>query len=70
MEFQIRDRLSFVRFLGLSLKERIPDAKTIWHYHELLANAVYDGKFLLYGFAITYYVLPVVFLRTMLPNSG
>ncbi|OGJ84601.1 MAG: hypothetical protein A2268_11265 [Candidatus Raymondbacteria bacterium RifOxyA12_full_50_37] len=39
MEFQIRDRLSFVRFLGLSLKERIPDAKTIWHYHELLANA-------------------------------
>jgi len=30
MEFQIRDRLSFMRFLGLSLHDRIPDAKTIF----------------------------------------
>ena len=25
---QIRDRLSFMRFLGLALEERVPDAKT------------------------------------------
>jgi IS5 family transposase len=28
-EYQIRDRLSFMRFLGLDLDQRIPDAKTI-----------------------------------------
>jgi IS5 family transposase len=39
MEFQIRDRLSFARFLGLSLEEGVPDAKTIWHYRELLTQA-------------------------------
>ena len=30
LEFQIRDRLSFMRFLGLSLGDTVPDAKTIW----------------------------------------
>jgi len=39
MEFQIRDRLSFVRFLGLSFEEKVPDAKTIWLYRESLSNA-------------------------------
>lgn len=39
MEFQIRDRLSFARFLGLSLEEGVPDAKTIWHYREQLTQA-------------------------------
>ena len=28
-EYQITDRMSFQRFLGLSLGERVPDAKTI-----------------------------------------
>ena len=28
-EFQIRDRLSFMRFLGLGLHDRVPDAKAI-----------------------------------------
>lgn len=28
-EFQIRDRLSFMGFLGLVLHDRVPDAKTI-----------------------------------------
>jgi len=36
MEYQIKDRLSFMRFLGLCLHERIPDAKTIWLYRERL----------------------------------
>jgi IS5 family transposase len=38
-EYQIRDRLSFMRFLGLDLHQRIPDAKTIWLFRETLARA-------------------------------
>jgi transposase, IS5 family len=38
-EFQIQDRLSFMRFLGLGLSEKIPDAKTIWLFREHLAQA-------------------------------
>jgi len=39
MEFQIRDRLSFMRFLGLSLGDTVPDEKTIWLFREQLAEA-------------------------------
>jgi len=38
-EFQIRDRLSFMRFLGLGLSDKVPDAKTIWLFRELLVQA-------------------------------
>lgn len=38
-EYQIRDRLSFMRFLGLDLAQRIPDAKTIWLFRKALAQA-------------------------------
>lgn len=37
-EFQIRDRLSFMRFLGLELWKTVPDAKTIWLYRERLKD--------------------------------
>lgn len=36
VEFQIRDRYSFCRFLGLSPEGRIPDAKTVWLFREAL----------------------------------
>ncbi len=39
VEYQIRDRLSFVRFLGLGLEDKVPDAKTVWMYRERLARA-------------------------------
>ena len=39
MEYQIRDRFSFIRFLGLSLEDKIPDAKAVWMYREQLAQA-------------------------------
>ena len=29
-EYLINDRLSFMRFLGLGLSDRVPDAKTVW----------------------------------------
>jgi len=38
-EFQIRDRFSFMRFLGLELHDAVPDAKTIWVFREQLAKA-------------------------------
>jgi transposase, IS5 family len=38
-EFMIQDRLSFMRFLGLGLSDRVPDAKTIWLFREHLARA-------------------------------
>lgn len=36
IEYQVRDRLSFMRFLGLQLEERVPDAKTVWLFRERL----------------------------------
>jgi IS5 family transposase len=39
VEYQIRDRLSFMRFLGLTLGDRVPDAKTIWLFREELGRA-------------------------------
>ena len=39
IEYQVRDRLSFMRFLGLGLGDRVPDAKTVWLYREALAKA-------------------------------
>lgn len=38
-EYQINDRMSFGRFLGLSLGDTVPDAKTIWHFREQLVKA-------------------------------
>ena len=35
-EYVINDRLSFQRFLGLTLEDKVPDAKTIWAFKEHL----------------------------------
>jgi IS5 family transposase len=37
-EYQLRDRLSFMRFVGLALEDRVPDAKTIWLFREQLTK--------------------------------
>ena len=39
IEYQVRDRLSFMRFPGLGLEDRVPDAKTVRLYREGLAQA-------------------------------
>ena len=39
IEYQIRDRLSFMRFLGLQFEDRVPDAKTVWLFRERLKDA-------------------------------
>ena len=38
-EYQINDRLSFMRFLGLKISQSVPDAKTIWKFKNDLKNA-------------------------------
>ncbi|GJE18979.1 hypothetical protein AIGOOFII_3717 [Methylobacterium marchantiae] len=35
----IRDRLSFMRFLGLGFEDAVPDAKTVWLFREQLTRA-------------------------------
>ena len=49
MEYQLRDRLSFMRFVGLGLEDTVPDAKTLWLYREALAKAdAIEGLFNLF----------------------
>src|SRR3972149_83600 len=38
-EYQIRDRFSFLRFLGLTPESRVPDEKTVWLFRETLKEA-------------------------------
>lgn len=37
-EYQIGDRLSFMRFLGLALEDVVSDEKALWAYREVLAK--------------------------------
>jgi len=39
IEYQVRDRLSFTRFLGLGFEDAIPDGTTLWLFREKLAKA-------------------------------
>src|SRR5512143_467383 len=39
VEYQVRDRLSFTRFLGLGIEDRIPDGTTLWLFREEPAKA-------------------------------
>lgn len=36
LQYQVTDRLSFMRFLGLELSATIPDARTVWAFREQL----------------------------------
>jgi IS5 family transposase len=53
-EYAILDRLSFMRFLGLTISDTVPDAKTIWNFKNELANGNQVEKlFLLLDKALT-----------------
>ncbi|MFN0317060.1 MAG: IS5 family transposase [Burkholderiales bacterium] len=39
VEYLVRDRLSFMRFLGLQLEDRVPDGKSVWLFRERLKAA-------------------------------
>jgi transposase len=48
-EYLINDRLSFIRFRGLGLSDRVPEARTVWLFSERQSQAgAVDGLF--YGF--------------------
>ncbi|MFB2121712.1 IS5 family transposase [Parapedobacter sp. 2B3] len=38
VEYQINDRMSFMRFLGLTIADDVPDSKTVWHFRERLID--------------------------------
>ncbi|MCP4970095.1 MAG: IS5 family transposase [Arcobacter sp.] len=56
-EFQIKDRLSFLQFLGLQIGDNVPDEKTIWLFKEQLKDKdltkklfeLFTGKLIING---------------------
>jgi IS5 family transposase len=36
VEYQINDRMSFMRFLNLTISDDVPDSKTVWNFREQL----------------------------------
>lgn len=46
LEYHIKDRLSFQRFLGIRLGDRVPDANTFWDFNEAVSTrAIIDEVF-------------------------
>ncbi|HAL40216.1 MAG TPA: hypothetical protein DCP03_19780 [Polaromonas sp.] len=48
LQYQVTDRLSFMRFLGVELAGNVPDARTVWAFRESLkehqlADALFDS---------------------------
>lgn len=39
VEFQINDRMSFMRFLDLTIADDIPDSRTVWAFREQITNS-------------------------------
>lgn len=39
LEYQIIDRTSFKKFLGLKKSDRVPDSRTYWHFREQLIES-------------------------------
>src|SRR5476651_2118785 len=39
IEYQVRDRMSFTRFLRLGIEDSIPDGTTLWLFRETLSKA-------------------------------
>lgn len=49
LEYQINDRLSFMRFFGLELSDKVPDQKTFWLFRDALTKTgVIDQAFVLF----------------------
>lgn len=62
-EFQLADRLSFQRFVGLTLADAVPDQNTLWGFREeLRKSGVLDQLFALFNEALR--------SRGLLPKDG
>jgi IS5 family transposase len=44
-EIWMMDRLSFQKFVGLTLADKVPDANTIWDFREAIGQETLDGCF-------------------------
>jgi transposase, IS5 family len=50
MEYQVNDRISFMKFLHLGIEDRVPDATTLWLFREQLTKAgLIEGLFKRFG---------------------
>ncbi|MCF6365716.1 MAG: transposase [Bacteroidales bacterium] len=38
VEYQINDRMSFMRFLDLTIADDVPDSRTVWNFREQLTD--------------------------------
>jgi len=38
LEYQVNDRLSFMKFIGLGIEDRVPDATTVWLFRQKLVE--------------------------------
>lgn len=46
VEYQVNDRMSFMRFLDLTIADDVPDSKTVWNFREQLTGlAIIDELF-------------------------
>lgn len=53
LEYQIIDRASFKRFLGLKKSDKVPDSKTFWAFREqLIEKDVIEGLFVTFNSAL------------------
>jgi transposase, IS5 family len=48
-EYQVKDRISFQRFLGLGMGDRVPDAKTLWLFKQSLGGKCVEELFNLFN---------------------
>jgi transposase, IS5 family len=53
VEFQVTDRLSFRRFLGIPLSDAVPDCKTVWAFREQLNKEGEDRSKVLFELFLT-----------------
>lgn len=51
-EFQVADRISFRRFLGVGLCDAVPDSRTVWLFRETLVGGWARSSSCLQGIAI------------------
>lgn len=38
VEYQVNDRMSFMRFLGLTIADDVPDSRTVWNFRQQLVD--------------------------------
>ncbi len=65
IEFQLNDRISFMRFCGIEAYDNIPDATTIWRFKESLGEEGSRELFEIFLFANIYTTIYYRFHRNI-----